>query len=88
MHATGPAGDRGVRAVPYTHADAARWDAFVARAPIGNLLHTRAFLGYHGARFADRSLLLLDADDEIRAVLPAAVDPRDPARVISHPGAT
>jgi hypothetical protein len=88
MRALAAAGDSGVRAVPYTDADAARWDAFVARSPTGNLLHTRAFLGYHGARFADRSLLLVDNGDQVRAVLPAAVDPRDPRGVVSHPGAT
>jgi hypothetical protein len=79
---------RDYRAEAYRDADAARWDALVAAAPTGNLLHTRAFLAYHGDRFDDRSLLFVDPAGQVGAVLPAAVDPGDPARVVSHPGST
>src|SRR5688572_5388687 len=72
----------------YAAGDEARWDAFVEAAATGTLLHTRRFLSYHGDRFADASLLVFDGPDKLCAVLPAAVDPGDPACVCSHPGAT
>jgi hypothetical protein len=55
---------------------------------MGTLLHTRAFLGYHGDRLQDASVVLSDGEGRILGVLPAAVDPDDPTRVFSHPGAT
>ena len=76
-----------MRVAPYTGADADAWDALVAEAPMGTLLHTRRFLSYHGDRFADRSLLVYD-DERLVGVLPAALDPDDPAVVVSHPGST
>jgi len=59
------------------------WDDLVARSVNGTFLHTRRYLGYHGDRFADRSLMLGD-----NAVLPAAEDPSDATTVVSHPGIT
>lgn len=64
------------------------WDELVAVAPMATFLHTRRFLGYHGERFVDRSLMLYDARSKLVAVLPAAVDPSDERRVVSHPGIT
>ncbi len=58
------------------------WDDLVARSVNGTFLHTRRYLGYHGSRFADRALVVGDA------VFPAAEDPADPSRVVSHPGIT
>jgi hypothetical protein len=68
--------------------DAAGWDAFVATSATGNLLHTRRFLDYHRDRFEDRSLIFTAEGGRIAAVLPAALDPADSGRVVSHPGAT
>ena len=65
-----------------------QWDALVAEAPMGTFLHTRRFLGYHGGRFVDRSLLLLDDRSRLVAVFPAAQDPDDARRAVSHPGST
>jgi hypothetical protein len=59
------------------------WDDLVARSVNGTFLHTRRYLGYHGDRFTDRSLMIGD-----NAVLPAAEDPSDPTAVVSHPGIT
>lgn len=73
---------------PYAPADAAEWDALVAASPSGTFLHSRAFLGYHGDRFADRSVVVRDGGDRLVAVLPAALAPGDPRTVVSHPGAT
>jgi hypothetical protein len=52
---------------------------------MGTMLHTRAFLGYHGERFEDASLALLDGD-RLMGVLPAARGGE--GLVVSHPGAT
>lgn len=64
------------------------WDRLVARSVNGTFLHTRRFLSYHGDRFEDRSLVVESANGRLRGVLPAAVDPADPAGVVSHPGIT
>ena len=73
---------------PYAPADAAEWDGFVAASPTGTFQHSRAFLGYHGDRFVDASLVLHDAAGRMCGVLPAAVDPGDATQVVSHAGAT
>ena len=67
---------------------AGAWDELVAGSAMGTFLHTRRFLGYHGDRFEDVSVVVLGEDGVALGVLPAAVDPADPARVVSHPGAT
>ena len=74
--------------VPFTadHTDA--WDRLVETAPMATFLHTRRFLSYHGDRFQDASVVLFDGQETARGVLPAALDPENPVRVISHPGAT
>src|SRR5207253_5373717 len=77
-----------VRIVQYAEHDAADWDKFVARAPMASFLHTRRFLSYHGQRFRDLSLLLKNDVYGIIGLLPAAADPLDARRVISHPGIT
>jgi hypothetical protein len=64
------------------------WDALVAKSVNGTFLHTRRYLGYHGARFTDASLVVRDGQGRLVGVLPAALDPLDSARVISHPGLT
>lgn len=64
------------------------WDEFIARSGCSTFLHTRKFLGYHGARFEDRSLVFHNQKDGIVAVCPAATSPDDRSIVISHPGAT
>jgi CelD/BcsL family acetyltransferase involved in cellulose biosynthesis len=74
--------------VPFTAGHAEAWDALVERAPMATFLHSRLFLSYHGERFRDASVVLLGDDGELRAALPAALDPDDERRVVSHPGAT
>jgi hypothetical protein len=66
---------------------AADWDAFCARAVNATLLHTRRFLSYHGERFTDSSLVLVE-DGRWVGLLPAAPHPDRPTTVVSHPGAT
>ena len=77
-----------MRVTAFDQRETARWDAFVSDAPMATFLHSRRFLSYHGDRFDDRSLLVFDEKDRLVGVLPAAVDPNDKARVVSHPGAT
>lgn len=72
---------------PYAPGDEDAWDRFCDLSPNATLQHTRRFLGYHGERFADRSLLILQ-DGVLAGVLPAALLPAEPATVASHPGAT
>jgi hypothetical protein len=72
----------------YSDEDTEAWDALVARAPMGTFLHTRRFLAYHGDRFDDVSAVIRNERDEVLGVFPAAVDPADERRVISHPGIT
>jgi len=71
----------------YTPADEQAWDTFCAGSFQGTLLHTRRFLGYHGDRFEDRSLVL-EEEGRWVGVLPAATHPADARCVSSHPGAT
>jgi hypothetical protein len=53
---------------------------------MGTFLHTRAFLGYHGDRFDDASVVLRDDGGRLLGVLPAAG--AGAGEVGSHPGAT
>ena len=76
----------GVRA--FDAGDAAAWDELVARSVNGTFLHTRRYLSYHGDRFADCSLVVTDARGRLVGVLPAATDPADLQRAVSHPGIT
>lgn len=78
-----------IEAVPYDPGRAEAWDELVFGAPMATFLHSRRFLAYHGDRFEDASLLVQDSDTgRLLGVLPAAVDPSAPRRVLSHPGAT
>ena len=56
---------------PYVPADAAAWDALVARSRTGNLLHRRGYMDYHADRFADCSLMV-EREGEPVAVFPAS----------------
>ena len=73
---------------PFSPEDAESWDRFVEDSWNGTFLHSRRFLRYHGDRFQDTSLLIEDSDKGLVGVLPAAVDPADDTRVVTHPGAT
>lgn len=79
---------RRLQVAPYEAADDEAWEQLVRTAPMGTFLHSRRFLGYHGTRFEEASVVLREGDGRLRAVVPAAVDPEDPERVASHPGAT
>lgn len=76
-----------IKMVPYLPEHKAAWDKFCAGAVNATLLHTRRFLGYHGERFKDSSVLIVESEN-VMGVFPAAASPTDPGLVVSHPGAT
>lgn len=69
---------------PYTAEDAPAWDALVARSRNGNMLHQRAYMDYHAARFSDCSLVV-EKSGTMLAVFPAN---RRDRQVVSHGGLT
>lgn len=72
----------------FNEQDAADWDTFCDVSTNATLLHKRRYLSYHGDRFADCSLILIDDKDRWIGLLPACVDPDDPTCVVSHAGVT
>jgi len=77
-----------VRISAFDGRDAEAWEEFIIRAPMATFLHSRRYLNYHGDRFADQSLMLRDTRANLLGVFPAATDPEDERRVVSHPGIT
>jgi hypothetical protein len=69
----------------YNVDDKAAWDAFVARSKNATFLFQRDYLDYHADRFPDASLVVLDDDGAVRALLPAT---RRGDALISHAGLT
>lgn len=67
--------------------DAEEWDTFCEATHQATFLHTRRFLGYHGDRFQDQSLIL-EEDGRWVGLFPAALHPNDALCVVSHPGIT
>lgn len=68
--------------------DEEEWDRMVAASWNGTFLHTRKFLSYHKERFQDASLVLEDEKRRMLGVFPAALDPVQADRIVSHPGIT
>jgi hypothetical protein len=78
-----------MNAIRYSEDLAENWDRFCVKDPqTATFLHTRRFLSYHKNRFEDVSLVINGKGNGIVAVFPAAIDPLDKGRVVSHPGAT
>jgi len=76
-----------IEIVPYVESYEATWEEFCAGAVNATILHTRGFLRYHGDRFKDMSVLIMESGKLI-GVFPAAESLSDPKQVISHPGIT
>jgi hypothetical protein len=72
----------------FAHGHEQEWDSFCAEAHQATFLHTRRFLSYHGDRFRDCSLMLVDADGRTAGLFPAAIHPQDERCIVSHPGIT
>jgi hypothetical protein len=69
----------------YEPADQARWDAFIATAKNATFLFYRNYMDYHADRFQDYSLMVLDENESIKALLPAN---RMADQLVSHGGLT
>lgn len=77
-----------MKVIPYASEHADLWDGICSIAPMATFLHTRRFLSYHGNRFNDASVMLVDEHDRVIALFPAAADPSDKRAIFSHPGIT
>jgi hypothetical protein len=65
------------------------WEAVVEASAKGTLLHSRAFLDYHGDRFRDRSLVFFaPGDPHPFGIWPIVEAPEDRRLLISHAGST
>jgi len=71
----------------FTENDSKIWDDFCNHCIQATFLHTRLFISYHGGRFIDYSLII-EEENKIVALFPAAVNPSDSSEIISHPGIT
>lgn len=69
----------------YTEADQMRWDEFVQRSKNGTFLFLRGYMEYHADRFPDASLVALDEEGAVQALLPAT---RNADELSSHAGLT
>lgn len=76
-----------IEIVPYNQAHETAWEEFCTGAVNATLLHTRRFLSYHGDRFKDMSVLMMESG-KLVGIFPAAESPCDAKLVISHPGIT
>ena len=74
-----------IAVAPYSSADHARWDAFVARSKNATFMLDRDYMDYHASRFQDASLIFYSRPGQIAALLPAN---RDGDTVYSHGGLT
>ncbi|WP_152090767.1 GNAT family N-acetyltransferase [Azospira sp. I09] len=72
---------------PFTSNDIEVWDKFCSEAIQATILHTRRYLSYHGDRFSDRSLIL-ESNERLVGLFPAAESPHNCQTIISHPGIT
>ena len=73
--------------IAYSQEHETAWEQFCAGAVNATFLHTRRFLSYHGDRFEDLSVLIIESGKVI-GIFPAAASTSDPEMVISHPGIT
>ena len=76
-----------IEIIAYTQAHETAWEDLCTGAVNSTLLHTRGFLSYHGDRFKDLSVLIIESG-KLVGVFPAAESPSDTKLVISHPGIT
>lgn len=70
--------------IQYTPELRGQWNDFVKDSRNGTFLHHRDYMGYHGDRFRDSSLLFFDGG-KLKGIFPAAVVDNN---LVSHPGLT
>lgn len=74
-----------MKIVRYTSEDKSRWDSFVSESKNATFLHLRDYMDYHSDRFVDFSLMCVDDNNNIVALLPAN---RVDNTLYSHQGLT
>ena len=62
------------------------WDEFISSSRNGTFLLSRNFIEYHKDRFSDYSLMIVDNNNNILALLPSSL--KDKSSVVSHEGLT
>ena len=60
-----------LRAIPYSSEWATKWNEFVTNSKNGTFLLNRNYMDYHADRFEDCSIIILNSEDKITALLPA-----------------
>lgn len=60
-----------MKIVRYTSEDKSRWDLFINKSKNATFLHLRDYMDYHNDRFVDFSLMCIDDNNNIAAILPA-----------------
>lgn len=73
--------------VPYDQSYQNIWDEFCNNSINATFLHTRNFLSYHGNKFTDTSVIVLESGVVI-GLFPSAISLSDSKLVVSHPGAS
>lgn len=73
-----------MRIIRYTEEHRAHWEVFVSNSKNGTFHLSRNFIGYHGTKFMDHSLLAFD-EEELVGVLPMNESGRE---VFAHQGLT
>lgn len=77
-----------MKIISFSDNQSSQWDTFLESCPMATFLHSRKFLSYHGERFKDVSLIVIDDAGDWLGVLPAAISPIDSSQIVSHPGLT
>lgn len=74
-----------MKVVRYTPKKKKEWNDFAHASKNGTFLHLRDYMDYHSDRFRDHSLLFVDGNDKLAALLPAN---EEDGTLISHGGLT
>jgi hypothetical protein len=74
-----------IQVVPYQPEHKQLWDQFISQSKNGTFLFYRDYMDYHADRFPDSSLMFLDEDETLIAVMPAT---RKGQTLSSHAGLT
>ena len=63
------------------------WEQFCGKCLQSTFLHTYKFISYHKNRYNNKSLII-EYKNKIVGIFPAAIDPNNSLKIISHPGIT
>ncbi len=76
--------------VPAREVSTEEWDGLILdESSNGEFVNSRKYLSYHGSRFTDVSVAVMDEQSlTVRSVFPAVLRPEHPEEVVSHSGTT